>query len=231
MGKSNYLLKEEYSPAASFLYVSFKRDRLELFVRFKDFTPDYLVGFEAQIDKVKALEKGIVLTTDEKNATKDLYAMAERVNKEFNFLVFYFKKLTFDTGLLSKTKKDLTRRNIEGAIENIKGVKEFLIANKDALVAKGMAADFVETLEGMKVYLDDKNVLQNKMKNQIAALYEANKEVYDTLYEYISEIADAGKRFYIGEKKAKEYTISSLISRMRSGKKGGGDGDATPPSA
>lgn len=230
MGKSNYLLKEEYSPAASFLYVSFKRDLAELFLRFKDFTPDYLLGFETQIGKVKALEKGIVLTTDEKNATKDLYAMADRVNKEFNFLVFYFKKLNFDTGLLSKTKKDLTRRNIEGAIEDINGVKELLVANRDALVAKGMAADFVETLEGMKVYLDDKNVLQNKMKNQIAALYEGNKRVYDKLYEYISEIVDAGKRLYAGEKKVKEYTITSLISRMRSGKKGGGDGGTTLPS-
>jgi hypothetical protein len=137
--------------------------------------------------------------------------------------------LGYDTGLLSDVKKDLNARNIEGAVAKIEDVIQFIVAHETALEGKGMASGFVLELSNSRDFLEEKNVLQNKYKNDIGTLYKDNKVVYDALYDYIKDIADAGKRFYGGQKKVKEYTISSLIKRMRVFKNGGGDADAPTP--
>ena len=229
MSNTKVLLKEEYVPAGLFLRTSFERDQGELSVRFKDFTSVFLADFIAKIDKVKTLESAIIMTDDQKKATADLYSAADDLNNEFNFLVYYFKKLKFDTGLLSDVKKDLNSRNIEGAVAKIEDVIQFIVAHETALEGKGMASGFVLELSSSSDFLEAKNVLQNKYKNDIGTLYKDNKVVYDALYDYIKDIADAGKRLYAGQKKAKEYTISSLIKRMRVIKKDGGVGTDTPP--
>ena len=229
MSNTKVLLKEEYIPAGLFLRTSFERDQGELSVRFKDFTSVFLADFIAKIDKVKTLESAIIMTDDQKKATADLYSAADDLNNEFNFLVYYFKKLKFDTAVLSAVKKDLNSRNIEGAVAKIEDVIQLITVHQTELEDKGMAAGFVQDLSTRRDYLEAKNVLQNKYKNDIATLYKDNKVEYDALYDYIKDIADAGKRLYAGQKKAKEYTVSSLIKRMRVVKKdvGGGKNTAT----
>ena len=127
-------------------------------------------------------------------------------------------------------KRNLTAHNIEGAVDKISGVIQFIEANKDALVAKGMAADFVTTLVADRDYLEAQNLLQNEVKNQVGILYTANKAEYDKLYGYIASIANDGKVMYKGTPKAKEYTIMNIIGRMRSGNTGG-EGTPDAPSA
>ena len=229
MSNTKVLLKEEYVPAGLFLRTSFERDQGELSVRFKDFTSVFLADFIAKIDKVKTLESAIIMTDDQKKATADLYSAADDLNNEFNFLVYYFKKLKFDTAVLSAVKKDLNSRNIEGAVAKIEDVIQLITVHQTELEDKGMAASFVQDLSTRRDYLEAKNVLQNKFKNDISTLYKDNKVEYDALYNYIKDIADAGKRLYAGQKKAKEYTVSSLIKRMRVVKKdvGGGKNTAT----
>ena len=228
MSSAKQFLREEYVPGALFIRTSFKRDRNEFLVRFSEYTPDYLVAFETQIDKVKHIEKALVLTDAQKMATSNLYIRAGEVNNEFNFLSRYFDKCGFDVKPLSKVKRDLTSSNIEGAVDKIGGVIQFVNANTAALVDKGMAADFVATLEADSDYLLAQNVLQNEVKNQVSGLYNANKVEYDKLYDFISAIANDGKVMYKGTPKAKEYTIVNIIERMRSGNSGGGDANASP---
>jgi len=231
MSKEYSLLIEEYVPAALFLHTSFKRDREELFGRFSIYTPDYLVGFEKQIEKVKNVEKAIVLTTEQKEATNNLYVKADAVNVEFNFLSRYFKKAKLDTKEITLAKKDLNSRNIEGATFKISGIIQLIVANKDVLVSKGMAADYVNKLQDENDFLTNTNVLQNDIKINIGKLYTANKTEYDKLYEYISEITADGKVMYARTNTAKEYTISKIIERLRSPNKGGGGDKPAAPSA
>jgi len=221
MSSAKQLLKEEFVPAALMIKTSFKRDREELVVKFFDYTPDFLVGFEKQIEKVKTVQQVLVLTEAQKKATSNLYLKAKDVNNEFNFLVSYFKKCDLDTKPLSKVKRDLSILNIEGAVDKINGVIQLIEVNKDVLVTKGMAADYTVELAADRDYLEAQNVLQNEVKNQVSILYNANKAEYDRLYKYISSIANDGKIFYKGKTKAKEYTIVKIIERMRSGNAGG----------
>lgn len=223
MSDKKKFLKEEYLPGALFIKTSFKRDREELVTRFSEYTPEYLAGFETQISSVKQIQQSLVLSEVQKQATVNLYMRANSVNVEFNFLVRYFKKCDFDTKILSQVKRNLTAHNIEGANDKIAAVIQFIDANSAALVAKGMAEDFTDTLAADRDYLEQQNVLQNQVKNQISVLYNANKVEYDALYGYVSEIANDGKIMYKGTPKEKEYTITRIIERMRSGNVGGSD--------
>ncbi len=150
------------------------------------------------------------------------------MNGEFNFLVRYFKKCAFDTSILSQVKRNLNTHNIEGATNKMAAVIQFIAVNTAALEAKGMAPDFVTTLTADRDYLEQQNVLQNQVKNQVSALYNANKVEYDALYGYIAAIANDGKTMYKGTPREKEYTITKIIERMRSGNTGGIDPTTMP---
>lgn len=224
MGKTN-LKVEEYSPVAGFLKDSFAVDRVQLSSRFAKFTPQFEADFNAQRLLVRDLDSTLVLTQEQKDVTAILYSKADEVNVELNFLSFYYRDAKLDATMITKTKSNLAARNIEGACMKIKDVIQFITANHVVLESKGMAATYPAELAADKLFLEDKNEVQNTVKNAVKGLYDANRAAYDNLYSYISTIADAGKIMYKGQVKASQYTISKLIQRMRSGNSGAG----TPP--
>lgn len=225
MGKVRLKI-EEYSPIAGFLKDSFAADRVQLSTRFAKFTPQFEADFNAQRLVVKDLDSTLVLTQEQKDATALLYSKADEVNVELNFLSFYFRDSGLDTKMITKTKSNLEARNIEGACLKIKDIIQYITANHVVLESKGMAATYPADLAADKLFLEDKNEIQNTVKNAVKGLYSANSATYDNLYTYISTICDAGKIMYKGQVKADQYTISKLIKRMRSGNSGG---SSTPP--
>jgi hypothetical protein len=222
----NYRLrKEEYVPAGTFLATSFLRDRVDLSSRFSEFTPDYTIAFEKQLQKVDALEQPYKMTEAQKKATLNLYFVATEMSKELNFLSFYFKRASLDPAIITAIKKDINGHNIEGACLKIKGLIDFVKSESVVLESKGMAVGFVATLETTKADLEAKNALQNEIMNNKKQLYEDNKTDYDALYDFIKTITSAGKIFYNGVVKADEYTVTKMISRMRAG------AGVTPPTS
>lgn len=221
MSNERKLLVEEYVPTGRFLINSFTRDRAELVGRFAEFTPAYLTAYSNKIEEVKTLEKTIVLTKAQQQATIDLYTAANTLNNDLNFVSFYFKRAKLDTKQITKLKADLAKRNIEGACDKIIGVQQYIVANRAALESKGMATGFPAALLVTKASLETKNELQNTVRNQKKTLYDNNKVVYDALYDYIITVANAGKILYKGKSKVVEYTLSKIIARMRSSNDGG----------
>jgi hypothetical protein len=217
MAKGIKLKQEEYVPAGNFLKTSFARDRAELLKRFSEFTTEYESGFETQLTKVGKLEQTLKLTEEQKGVTVSLYQASDLVNKEMNFLSFYFKRANLDSSLVSDVKKDLKNRNVEGATKKMEGLIQYIIEKSTVLESKGMATGFPEELSTSKTDLEAKNILQNKIMDIKGQLHEDNKAAYEKLYEYISTIANAGKIMYDGQGKTDEYTVTRLISRMRGG--------------
>ena len=213
---NNKLRKEEYTVAGNFLKTSFANDRVDLATRFPEFTPEYQTAFEASIDLVEDLEQGVVLTGEQKTATAALYALANELNSELNFLTFYFKRAGLDSKMVSNLKKDLAKNNIEGCTQKITGLLQFIADKKPQLTEKGMAATFDSELAQTRDNLNEKNELQNQKMNALKELHSENKVVFKELYQYISTIADAGKIKYKNTIKADQYTISKIIARMRS---------------
>ena len=214
---------EEYTPLGDFLMKSFVRDQGAIAVRFPKLDAGYLTAFQNKLAEVKKLEGTLKLTEAEKKATAQLYAEAEVVNKELNFLSSYFKDAGLPTEAISGLKKKLSRGNIEGALLEMKDLNDFVIANQPELEAEGMAAGYPAALEAHRVSMADKNALQNSVLNARKTLVNANKGDYKQLYAFISTVAEKGKLIFDGTVVEDEYNLTKIVSRMRAPKKGGGD--------
>ena len=221
MSKGINLRMEEYVPAGTFLKASFVRDRVELATRFSEFSTEYLNAFEVQLTKVSDLEQTLVLTEEQKDITASLYRASDALNKELNFLSFYFERAALDPTIISAVKRDLNVKNIEGAVLKMKGITQYVISKKALLEEKGMSATFPDELNAVLADLKLKNELQNEVMNDKKQLHKDNKEEYDALYTFISVIAKAGKIMYNGLSKKDEYTVTKITSRMRRSKGNG----------
>ena len=209
---------EEYAPLGDFLRVSFVRDQAAIAVRFKKLDAPYLAAFDSQLEVVKKLEGTLILTEEQKKATADLYAEADVVNKDLNFLSSYFKDAGLPTAAISSLKKNLKRGNIEGALLEMKDLGQYIEANEVALIDEGMDAGFVSELKGHKDSMEALNNLQNSVLNTRKQLVDANQADYKKLYEFISTIAEKGKLVFKGSVVEDEYNLTKLVGRMRAPK-------------
>lgn len=224
MGASVKVRKEEYTTLGDFIRTSFVRDQAAIALRYPKLNAAFATAFSAKLTEVKTLESGLVLTEQQKNATASLYAEADVVNDDLNFLNSYLKRAKLNTTEVSKLKKDLTVNDIESAVLQMESVKQYVVANSAALIAEGMAANFVATFDAHKASLTQKNALQNQVITTRKTLTDANVDKYAALYDFIADIADAGKLVFANSVVKDEYNISKIVKRMRAG-----NGRGMPP--
>jgi hypothetical protein len=210
--------KEEYTSLGDFVRKSFVRDQEVIMTRYPKLNAAFLAEFTAKLEEVKTLESGLVLTEKQKNATFSLYAEAAELNKELNFLKSYTDSAELNTDIIITLKNDLARNNIEGAVLKIESLRQFVMANLEALVDEGMVPTFAGTLEAHRISLSEKNAEQNVFMNQRKELTEANVVHYNALYGYISKIVNAGRLVFEDSVKKDEYSVRRVVSRMRSAK-------------
>ena len=210
--------KEEYTSLGDFVLKSFVRDQETIMTRYPKLNAAFLAEFKAKLEEVKTLESGIVLTEKQKDATFSLYAEAAELNKELNFLKSYTDGAGLCTDIIITLKNDLARNNIEGAVLKIESLRQFVMANLEALVDEGMVPTFAGTLESHKISLAEKNTEQNVFMNQRKDLTEANVTHYNILYSYISKIVNAGRLVFEDSAKKDEYSVRRVVSKMRSAK-------------
>lgn len=211
--------KEEYTSLGDFVRKSFVRDQDAIMARYPKLNEAFLLDFTAKLEEVKTLESGVVLTERQKNITASLYAEALELNRELNFVKSYTDDAGLNTEIIMTLKNDLARNNIEGAVLKIESLKQFVAANLEALVEEGMIPTFPGTLEEYKVSLSEKNTEQNVFMNQRKELTEVNAVQYNALYSYISKIVNAGRLVFENSIKKDEYSVRSIVNRMRSVKK------------
>lgn len=210
---------EEYTALGDFIMTSFVRDQPKIVDKFPKFNEEFLTGFQTKLAEVKVLESTLELTEEQKKATVELYAEADEVNKELNFLNSYLKDAGLPTDAVSDLKKNLSRGNIEGALLEMNDVKQYVDAHLEALVAEGMSADYPAKLQAHRVSMAAKNALQNSVLNTRKELVDANVKEYKNLYSYISKVAAKGKLVFANTVIEDEYNITNLIQKMRAPKK------------
>lgn len=208
---------EEYVPAATFMLASFSRDRAELVSRFSEFTTAYQDAFREKLEQIKSLEHALKLSEKQKQLTAELYLQGDALNRELNFLSFYFKRAALDPGIITAVKDDLRSRNIEGACLKLSALIQYVNAQQVLLTDKGMAVGFPAQLLAEQQALEAMNVQQHELMNTLSRLYAANRSAYQSLLEYVRVIAEAGKIMYDGDVREGEYTIDRIIGRMRAG--------------
>lgn len=219
---------EEFVPLAEFIYVSFERDQRQIEAKFKKLDGPFLEAFRNKIDFVKDLESSLVLTTEQSRVTAELYAEAAAFNKEANFLSSYFKGAGLPTAAVTKMKDFLFSDNIEGALLELKAVKQLGRENEAALVAEGMAEDYLDIMDATYDSMLAKNIMQNKIMNDRKTLVRNNRADYDELYDYIATVAEKGKIVFKGTGVEDEYTIDDIIKRMRAPERRDDDDEDEP---
>lgn len=214
---------EEYAPLGDFLMASFVRDQAAIAVRFPKLNAEYVAAFQEKLVVVKKLEGILKLTEDQKKATAQLYAEADVVNKELNFLSSYFKDAGLPTDAITHLKRSLSTGNIEGALLELKDVRQYVAAHQAELEAEGMAPEYPDAMEAHRVSMERKNALQNSVLDTRKQLVDANKAEYKALYDYIKTVAEKGKLIFKGTVYEDQYNLTKMIARMRAPKQGGGD--------
>ena len=220
------LRREEYTALGDFMLPSFVRDQATIVAMFPKFDTAFLTAFTTKLDFVKQLERSVVKTEEQKKVTISLYEDSTALNLELTVLSNYAADAGVNTTPISALKNDLRNRNIEGAIEKIAGVKQYVIQNQPELEAEGMNASFTTTLDDYSSKLSTKNALQNEYMNSLKQLTENNGKQYDELYSFMVKIANKGKLVFKDNVIKDEYSIRKNISRMRVAKLKGDDKNA-----
>ena len=212
---------EEVTPLGDFVLTSYARDFDAIKSKFSILDGAFKDGFVAKLAFVKELESGLVLTEEQKGVTASLYAEAERLNGELNFLSTYFADADLNSGIVTAVKNDLFNGNIEGAILKLEGLKQFVTTHQVVLVKQGMDAGFATVLGDYKVSMTTKNNTQNEIINNRKKLTDANASDYAELLKMIKQITNKGKLVFKGTVYQDEYTTTKVIQRMRAAKRNG----------
>jgi len=213
---------EEIAPLGDFVLQSYTRDFDAIKSKFSKLDEGFKDGFVSNLEFIKSLESTLMLNETRKGVTASLYEEAKRLNEELNFLSSYFKDAELNTRIISDLKVALTDGNIEGAILQLEGVKQYVAANEANLTAQGMAADYANALANYKEVLIAKNNTQNELINARKKLTKENKASYDNLLKIIKQVMSKGKLVFNGTVYQDEYTTSKVLQRMRATKKKNG---------
>ncbi|MGH2665662.1 hypothetical protein [Flavobacterium sp.] len=207
--------REEYTTLGDFILPNFRRDQAAIAVHYPKLNVTYLAAFMAKLEFVKELESKLVLNEQQKNATRNLYELANEINSSLNYLSSYLKDAGLNNGLITELKTELHKRNIEGAILKMEAIKQYVATYQGVLEVEGMPSNYVDVLTGYKLQLETGNTLQNQFMDKMKQLTETNTAHYEELYKYIANIARKGKLVFKDTVRQEEYTLSKNIGRMR----------------
>ena len=208
--------QEELVPVADMLIASFERDQEQLEAENELFSEAFLNAFKAHTEAVRQLERADTLLIQQKTTTNELYRLADDLRQPLKLFGIVIEKAGLPTSIVQDTLANLRIRNMEGALVNLKALNQVVNSNLTLLTSKAMKADFPKLLEEKFNQITTKSNLQSKIMQKRQLLTDANLGSYSKLYnEYIADVCKIGKVVYQGQAKAKEYTISNLVKKLR----------------
>jgi hypothetical protein len=214
---SNNLRLEDYPAIADFIFTSFERDLADFTAKYKTMNNDYLAAATSANIALKSTQATLLTKQQQKDLTSELYSAADTLKKDIILLKDYAQRGKVATVLLGDSVYLLSNHNIEGALRTLREGLPYFINNISNM--PDMPNGFLDRLITRINELDTLNNAQNTAINRSKESTANNKEVYKQVYQYITDIAKAGKIIYAKTPKADEYTISKLQSRVRAAQK------------
>lgn len=206
------LKQENYTAAADFMIASLERDLAEFTKVFKTIDNAFLEQFKKANANLKNVSSSFLTKQQQKETTKELYSKADEFRDKLTLLKAYAKRAGLEAPILQETITALKGRNIEKVVKNTRELLPFFTQNADKI--KDMPADFLKDIPNTITYFEEKSTTQNILMSQSKQTTAEVKPLYETLYNYIREVADAGKIIYKGSPKKDDYTISKILQRM-----------------
>jgi hypothetical protein len=208
--------QEEIVPLADMLIASFERDQAIFQAENVGYSVPFLNQFKAQTETVRQLERADTLLIQQKTITRELYQLADELYQPLKVFGIVVDKSGLPTTIVQDTIYNLKKRNIEGALVNLKALNQVVNSNAELLINKAMKANFPDLLETKFEEITIKSNLQTRIMQQRQLLTNNNVESYNKLYnEYIMDICKMGKVIFKKSPKVKEYTMTELVKKLR----------------
>ena len=223
MGISYYKFRlEELPVVAELLLHQFDRDR-DMFEAFSaDFNDEYVTKVRQQIKNVSELRPVPVLVAERKNITSQLYQAIDDIIPKLDIIEAYAQRA--DAGLnmhasmfgVLEAKRELRKKNVEGAVHKIKAVEQNIVKNLDALKEKGYKNEYGIEIKEMAQKIYGLNLLQEWKLSEKKHLVADNHKEYKALWDLIVEISKIGKLVMkLDKSKADDYKFCKLLKRVR----------------
>ncbi len=205
---------ENYVPVAETVIRNYRRHQAEIMARFPNCNDGLLAEFEATLDEVRQIESGYVKLEEQKEVTRQLYADADRLNRELDFTIGHLKRAKLDTDGTRALRIDLRRLNIEGAIEKISQLVPYYDKYAAVLIAEGMPKDFPADLRNWAASFSTSNLQQSALMDDRKHLTAHRRDLYNRLGNYLDQFLDCGKRVFKGSPTADEFMAVKIVGRM-----------------
>jgi hypothetical protein len=151
--------------------------------------------------------------------------VGDGMRKDLKLFQKVLLKSKLDTKIVTVLLKNINKRNMEGALLNIKATEQIVADNSALLTSKGMKVVFPTFLSDHFESITTLSTQQNEIMKQRKQLTEDNQGSYKALNTFISEVCGIGRIVYEGEIKADEYNVTKLLTKLHSS----GGTPSTPP--
>lgn len=215
---NNRLRQEEYPAVADFMLESLTADKAAFAEKFIAINDAFIAAFRDKNQQVKVAQTATEKLLIQKSVTARLNTLQDQARESLLFLKSYAQAAQLDAGLAAAAGDKLARRNTEAALKLMREAHAYYTGEKATLTQ--MPDGFLDAVMQHINDLDRLNTEQNNAINAYRAYAEENRALYAELYQYIAQVAQAGKLIFKHDKQKKEqYTISKLIARVRAAKK------------
>lgn len=206
---------EDYPAIGDVLIASFTRDQPEFVVYYKTMDAAYIAEFANAINAVRETASVLAKTEERKGVTRQLYNLADEINRKLLFLIDYSEDSGLETATLSAIRTKLTKRNIEGAIKDLRNILPYLQSKQSQLEEGDMPDGFLDYFPPLLPQMEAWNAEQISILSNRKALVEANAALFENAYSYISKISNRGKKIFKKTIRKDDYTISKLLTKIR----------------
>lgn len=225
-GKRKFDCRIEEEPTlAKFLIDSLEHDLADFSNEYPEMDADYLSDFRKKRGQVLELLHPKKITTDLKRVTK-------RMEKNMRAIRPHLNKLEISARLADKNEeltmdyKDFGIAEVRAAISNKDAerfdgamglIKQNITQQYSALTAHGYTDAKRDALYNVWDKVNEDNARQNLLLDERDELAEANINVFNELWDIMTEVCAAGKSIYsfTSPSKTDEYTIEQLKNRIR----------------
>ena len=211
------LKQEEYVAIADFMLQSFERDKADFLKYYKAMDDTFLADFKAANETLKKVPSVMQRTKQQQSVTARLHNLLDETKRNVIFLSDYAKRAQLDVSALTMVVKKITARNAEGTVKLLRDALPYY--EEHIAEITNMPEGFIASIKEQTEQIETLNINQNNSMNLKKSVTNANQGHYKNLYDYISEVAKAGKLIYKDTPKASEYTIQTVLSRVRVARK------------
>lgn len=209
--------QEDYVAIADFMLQSFERDKADFLKYYKAMDDAFLADFKAANEALKKAPSVMMRVKQQQSVTSRLHNLLDETKKNVIFLNDYAQRAKLDVASLTKVVKQIVSRNAEGVVKILRDALPYYEEHVDEIT--NMPEGFLDSIKEQVTQIEVLNADQNNSMNVKKSVANANQGHYKNLYDYISEVAKAGKLIYKGTPKASEYTIQTVLSRVRVARK------------